>query len=64
VGIYFEKEKIDTSTDYNKFLLSTYAALAQEEIESLSNSTMWGYEKKFMQGKPVRTGVKMDIITN
>lgn len=52
VGIYFEKEKIDTSTDYNKFLLSTYAALAQEEIESLSNSTMWGYEKKFMQGKP------------
>ena len=52
VGIYFEKEKIDTSTDYNKFLLSTYAALAQEEIESLSNSTMWGYEKKFMQGNP------------
>jgi DNA invertase Pin-like site-specific DNA recombinase len=52
IGIYFEKEKIDTSTDYNKFLLSTYAALAQEEIESLSNSTMWGYEKKFLKGSP------------
>ena len=52
VGIYFEKEKIDTSTDYNKFLLSTYAALAQEEIESISNSTMWGYEKKFLKGIP------------
>ena len=33
VGIYFEKEKIDTSTDYNKFLLSTYAALAKKKLK-------------------------------
>jgi len=52
VGIYFEKENIDTSREYNKFLLSTYAALAQEEIETISNSTMWGYEKRFLKGIP------------
>ena len=50
VGMYFE-EQIDTSIDYNKFLLSTYAALAQEEIETISASTKWGYEKKFQKGK-------------
>lgn len=52
VGIYFEKEKIDTSKEYNQFLLSTYAAIAQDEIESISKSIMWSHEKKLMQGKP------------
>lgn len=51
VGIYFEKEQIDTSITYNQFLLTTYAALAQEEIENLSTSTKWGYEKKFQKGE-------------
>jgi len=52
VGIYFEKEQIDTSIDYNKFLLSTYAALAQEEVETISTTTRWGYEKNFKKGIP------------
>ncbi|MED1601759.1 recombinase family protein [Alkalihalophilus marmarensis] len=52
VGLYFEKEQIDTSVEYNKFLLSTYAALAQEEVETISISTRWGYEKNFKQGIP------------
>ena len=52
VGIYFEKEHIDTSVQYNKFLLSTYAALAQEEIETISTSTRWGFEKNFKKGLP------------
>ncbi|WP_161974843.1 recombinase family protein [Bacillus timonensis] len=51
VGIYFEKEQIDTSITFNQFLLTTYAALAQEEIENLSTSTKWGYEKKFQKGE-------------
>ncbi|WP_312460172.1 recombinase family protein [Proteiniclasticum sp.] len=51
VGIYFEKEKIDTSIEYNKFLLSTYAAMAQEEIESMSNSIIWAHEKNMLKGK-------------
>lgn len=53
VGVYFENENIDTSVDYSEFLLSTYAALAQEEIESLSNSTTWGHEKRLLQGIPL-----------
>lgn len=52
VGLYFEKEHIDTSIGYNKFLLSTYAALAQEEVETISISTRWGFEKNFKKGIP------------
>ncbi|MFZ3578056.1 recombinase family protein [Virgibacillus sp. DJP39] len=52
VGIHFENEHIDTSIEYNKFLLSTYAALAQEEIETISTSTRWGFEKNFKNGIP------------
>ena len=51
VGVYFEEQKVDTSVEYNKFLLSTYAALAQEEIETISASTKWGYEKSLQKGK-------------
>ncbi|WP_079525504.1 recombinase family protein [Solibacillus isronensis] len=52
VGVYFEEQKVDTSVEYNQFLLSTYAALAQEEIETISASTKWGYEKSLQKGKP------------
>ncbi|WP_170270144.1 recombinase family protein [Heliorestis acidaminivorans] len=52
IGIFFERENIDTSIEYNKFLLSTYSALAQKEIESMSELTRWGFEKQFMKGKP------------
>ncbi|MGF7186608.1 DNA invertase Pin-like site-specific DNA recombinase [Desulfitispora alkaliphila] len=65
VGIYFEKENIDTSIEYNKFLLSTYIALAQEEIENISQSTKWGFEKKFMKGKPMYSPLLgYDVIKN
>ncbi|MED1601769.1 recombinase family protein [Alkalihalophilus marmarensis] len=52
VGIYFEEQKLDTSIEYNQFLLSTYAALAQEEVQAVSNSVKWGYEKRLQNGKP------------
>src|SRR5690606_20277275 len=44
--------KVDTSVEYNQFLLTTYAALAQEEIETISASTKWGYEKSLQKGRP------------
>lgn len=50
VGVYFEEQHLDTSIEYNQFLLSTHAALAQEEIEAISNATRWGYEKQFQKG--------------
>ena len=52
VGVYFEEQKVDTSVEYNQFLLTTYAALAQEEIETISASTKWGYEKSLQKGRP------------
>jgi len=52
VGIYFEAEGIDTATEYNRFLLTTYAALAQGEAEETSNAVKWGYEKNVVKGKP------------
>lgn len=52
VGIYFEKENVDTLKGYNDFLISTYGALAQQEIENISAATKWGFEKKFAKGIP------------
>lgn len=52
VGIFFEKENIDTLKGYNNFLLSIYGALGQQEIENSSSSTRWGFEKRFIKGVP------------
>ena len=50
VGIYFEKENIDTLIGFNEFLISTYGALSQQEAENISFATKWGFEKKFAKG--------------
>ena len=50
VGVYFEEQQLDTSVTYNEFLLSTYAALAQEEIEQTAYATRWGREKRAKEG--------------
>jgi len=52
VSIFFELENIDSSRDDYNFILSTYSGLGQAEVEALSNSVEWGYEKKFLQGRP------------
>ena len=52
VAVFFEKENLDTSTDYNAFLLSIYGSLAQAEIENMSELGKWSVEKKLMSGKP------------
>lgn len=52
IGLYFQKENLDTSKGYNEFLLATYAALAQNEVETLSHNVSWGYEKKALRGSP------------
>ena len=50
VAVYFEKENIDTSTEYNRLLLEVYTSIYQEEIENYSQLTRIGYEKKFSKG--------------
>ena len=50
VTIFFEKERIDTSSAVNEFVLTTLAAIAQEESRSISASTCWGNQRQFMLG--------------
>ena len=52
VGVYFEKERIDTSIDYNTFLLSTYGSLSQAEVEAMSELGKWGIEQRLLSGRP------------
>ena len=56
VAVYFEAENIDTSINYNRFLLEIYTAIYQEEIENHSQLTRMGYEKRFTKGVPTYGG--------
>ena len=50
VYVYFEKEGIDTGDDNSEFLLSVFAAAAQEEVISLSNNLKVGARMRYAQG--------------
>lgn len=52
VKVIFQKENIDTSKVKNEFYITALAAIAQEEIRTLSETTQWGYEKRFLKGIP------------
>jgi DNA invertase Pin-like site-specific DNA recombinase len=53
VSVFFEKEGIDTLSEQSEFLLSTIAAIAQEESRSISENMAWSFKKRFQQGIPV-----------
>lgn len=50
VTIYFEKENIDSKTPAQDFILSSLAAIAQEESRSISSNIRWGIQKRYPQG--------------
>lgn len=50
VSVFFEKEKIDTGNTISEFVLSIYAASAQEEIISLSNNMKMGRRMRYSEG--------------
>ena len=50
VSVYFEKEKLDTGNAVSEFLLSIFAASAQEEIISLSNNEKVGRRMRYAAG--------------
>jgi site-specific DNA recombinase len=52
VGIYFEKEKINTLDQKNEILLTILSSLAQEEARNISENVKWGIQKRFQAGKP------------
>lgn len=49
--IYFETERLDTAYYTNEFVLTTLAALAQEESRSLSENVRWGIQKRYQTGE-------------
>ena len=50
VRLIFEKESIDTESDYSAMLLTVLAAFAQEESRSHSENVKWGKRKRAMSG--------------
>lgn len=53
IGVIFEKEGIDTLSIESEFILSTIAAIAQDESRSISENMTWSFKKRFQQGIPV-----------
>ena len=52
VGVYFEKERINTISDTSEMLLTVYAAFAQEESHSISLNIRRGFIQHFKMGIP------------
>ena len=51
VGIYFEKESINTLNAESELMLSILSSVAEEELVSISQNMRWAYQRRFKQGK-------------
>ena len=51
IGVYFEKENINTLTESSEFLITLFSGFAQAESESLSKNVAWGKAKSAEVGK-------------
>lgn len=51
IGVYFEKENINTLTESSEFLITLFSGFAQAESESLSKNVAWGKAKSAESGK-------------
>lgn len=58
VGVIFEKENINTLTEYSEFLLALHSSFAQAESESISKNISLGVQMSFKEGK-VRYNYRM-----
>ena len=45
IGVIFEKENLNTLTEYSEFLITLFSGFAQAESESLSKNVKWGKQK-------------------
>lgn len=50
VGIYFEKENINTLTEASELMLTILASVAQGESEDISGNNRWAVIKRFENG--------------
>lgn len=51
VGVYFEKENINTLNEESELVLSVLSSIAEEELASISQNIRWGNQRRFKQGK-------------
>lgn len=51
VGVFFEKENIDTLDSKGELLITIMSSLAQEESRSISENVTWGWRKRIAAGK-------------
>ena len=50
IGVYFEKENINTLTESSEFLITLHGAFAQAESESTSSRVRWGKRQAMKSG--------------
>lgn len=50
VGVFFEKENINTLQETSEFILTIMASIAQAESEDISTNVKWGITKRFQDG--------------
>ena len=51
VGVFFEKENINTLQEDSEFLITLHGAFAQQEVESISANVTWGVQQSMREGK-------------
>ena len=51
IGIYFERENINTLTAQSELMLSLLSSVAEEELVSMSQNMRWSNQCRFKQGK-------------
>lgn len=51
IGVFFEKENIDTLDSKGELLITIMGSLAQEESRSISENVTWGWRKRLADGK-------------
>ena len=50
IGVYFEKEAIDTGTMSGEMMTTLFASFAQAESESISGNMRWSYQRRMQSG--------------
>ncbi len=51
VGVFFEKENLDSMDQQGDFILTILSSVAEEESKSISANVKWGIRKRYAEGK-------------
>lgn len=51
IGVFFEKESINTLSAESELMLTILSSVAEEELVSISQNMRWAYQRRFKQGK-------------